>query len=337
METGIIKKARLAEVIESLKQMGKVTAPVRQDDQVVFSPLSGGEEIDLDYANSKLSPKGCFFPQTEVLFYYQKDNHKISPPAQEDKRVNYLLGIRPCDARALVLLDHVFDEATYKDVYYLTRRNNTVMIGLACNQPQAECFCTSTGGSPFDTSGLDMLWQDLGDRYLLKAVTEKGKTLLKQLPQVEKVNDEDSRHAKALQTEALASLPSVFQADTAAKTLSSSFDDPRWQMIKEKCLGCAACAFVCPTCHCFDIQDENTKGEGRRVRLWDSCMFPLFTLHTSGHNPRPSGKERIRQRVMHKFFYFKENNGQIACVGCGRCIRECPVNMDIRQIVSLFC
>jgi len=86
-----------------------------------------------------------------------------------------------------------------------------------------------------------------------------------------------------------------------------------------------------------DIQDENSRNRGRRVRLWDSCMFPLFTLHTSGHNPRTSGRERMRQRIMHKFNYFNANNGQIACVGCGRCIRECPVNMDIREILSVYC
>ncbi|MCE5274896.1 MAG: 4Fe-4S dicluster domain-containing protein, partial [Deltaproteobacteria bacterium] len=90
----------------------------------------------------------------------------------------------------------------------------------------------------------------------------------------------------------------------------------------------------CPTCHCFDISDEVKGSDGKRLRNWDSCMFPLFTKETSGHNPRPSQKERWRQRVMHKFRYYVDNFGAIACVGCGRCVMSCPVNLDIRKIVE---
>ena len=183
-----------------------------------------------------------------------------------------------------------------------------------------------------------------GDRYLVKAVTSRGEELLAQLMAklpllVEKAGQEDLTEAKEQEQKILQNMPPIFDAEGIqhiADKLASSFDDPAWQSLQEKCLGCATCAYVCPTCHCFDIQDENKRGKGRRVRLWDSCQLCQFTLHTSGHNPRPSGKERLRQRVMHKFNYFKTNNGQIACVGCGRCIKECPVNMDIRQIISAY-
>ncbi|MCL6583186.1 MAG: 4Fe-4S dicluster domain-containing protein [bacterium] len=336
MDTGIITKTNLKAVIEDLMQRGEVVAPVRKDDYVLFASLPSAEAACLDYANSKLSPKGCFFPQAEVLFYYQKEGHKIFEPPNEVKP-GYLLGIRPCDARAIALLDPIFDEPRYQDVYYLERRKSKVMIGLACTRPQSTCFCSSTGGSPSDTTGLDMLWQDLGDRYLVRPITDRGRELLAKLPHVEEAAAEDLAKASEQEQAVLAKLPPIFSAEEAFSRLSAAFDDPLWQRIYERCLGCATCAFVCPTCHCFDIQDENRCGQGRRVRLWDSCQFSLFTLHTSGHNPRPCGKERLRQRVMHKFNYFKVNNGQIACVGCGRCIRECPVNMDIRQIVSAYC
>jgi len=358
MDTGIIKKTNVKAVIESLMQMGEVIAPVRNEDYYAFSPLPSAEVACLDYTNSKLSPKGCFFPQSEVLFYYEKEGNKTFEPPKENKP-GYLLGIRPCDARALALLDPIFDEQQYKDGYYLEKRRNRVVIGLACTSPQSTCFCTSIGGSPVDTTGMDMLWQDIGasgaarttgasgasgatgDRYLVKAVTGRGEELLAQLMAklpllVERAGQEDLTEAKEQEQKILQKLPPIFDADRIADKLTSSFDDPAWQSFHEKCLGCATCAFVCPTCHCFDIQDENKSGKGRRVRLWDSCQLCLFTLHTSGHNPRPSGKERLRQRVMHKFNYFKTNNGQIACVGCGRCIKECPVNMDIRQIISTY-
>ncbi|MBW2651275.1 MAG: 4Fe-4S dicluster domain-containing protein, partial [Deltaproteobacteria bacterium] len=100
------------------------------------------------------------------------------------------------------------------------------------------------------------------------------------------------------------------------------------------CLACGTCTYLCPTCHCFDITDEVKREDGKRIRSWDSCMSWLFTIETSGHNPRPSQKERWRQRLMHKFKYFADNFDAIACVGCGRCVMYCPVNIDIRKIVT---
>jgi formate hydrogenlyase subunit 6/NADH:ubiquinone oxidoreductase subunit I len=98
-----------------------------------------------------------------------------------------------------------------------------------------------------------------------------------------------------------------------------------------RCLGCGACAYVCPTCACFDIQDEGTGNKGTRVRCWDSCAFSLFTLHTSGHNPREEQTERWRQRILHKFLYMPERQQVYGCVGCGRCSRGCPVDMNILE------
>jgi ferredoxin len=120
------------------------------------------------------------------------------------------------------------------------------------------------------------------------------------------------------------------------EVLDRSFDDPRWRLLTEKCLGCGACSFLCRTCHCFDIVDEEDGGVRSRSRIWDSCQFPSFTSQASGFNPRPSGLERFRQRLMHKFSYCVENYGMPGCVGCGRCVSECPVNLDIRMLMAAF-
>ena len=40
---------------------------------------------------------------------------------------------------------------------------------------------------------------------------------------------------------------------------------------------------------------------------------------------------------MHKLKYFPDKYHKgVACVGCGRCIQQCPVNIDIRQVFLLM-
>ena len=144
----------------------------------------------------------------------------------------------------------------------------------------------------------------------------------------------DEKQKEALATQAAEEIRSRIPAREIKPILDARFEDRFWNTLHQKCLACGTCTCLCPTCHCFDISDEVKGDKGVRIRNWDSCMFPLFTKETSGHNPRPSQKERWRQRVMHKFRYYVDNFGAIACVGCGRCVMAYPVNLDIRKIVT---
>jgi ferredoxin len=129
----------------------------------------------------------------------------------------------------------------------------------------------------------------------------------------------------------LATVAGAFSPDAVAASLQRLFDaGDFWEEQSRRCIGCGACAYVCPTCACFDIQDEGGIS-GQRLRCWDSCGFGLFTLHTSGHNPRPLQSQRWRQRLMHKFAYMPERQQALGCVGCGRCSRACPVDMSILE------
>lgn len=318
--------------LDGLMKEYQVFAPVKKDTSILFRAIGSGSEAVLDYANSTIPPKGILFPQSEELFRYSagQEGVKLEECIDSDQKV--VFGIRPCDAKSLDLLDNVFNNDKYQDPYYLTRRDSTVLVGIGCNSPDSTCFCTSLNESgPFDASGLDLLLVDIGDAYVVEAVTDKGRALAEKAGLAAASEEEKTASAKA---KGDAVMTSEVATDGLKAKLDVNFYDGIWDLIHEKCLGCASCTYSCPTCHCFDIVDEAVDSDGCRVRNWDSCMFPLFTLHGSGHNPRPSGKERYRNRVMHKFKYFVDNFGVTGCVGCGRCIKNCPVNLDIREVLA---
>jgi sulfhydrogenase subunit beta (sulfur reductase) len=330
----VIEKSKIPILIEELTKESQVFGPVRKEGLVSFERISSGNETHLDVRNTKKPPKEVFFPQTEILFTYRagKEGVEIAKaPSMKTKMV--LLGVRPCDAKGFVLLDKFLSSGEHKDLPYLEKRGNATIIGLACNHPLSTCFCTSVGGSPFGKQGMDLLLQDIDDKYLIETVTDNGEKLIEKLSLLKDAEKADIERVRKLSKDVEKTITSELSIEGVNEKLDQMFDDPIWIQIHQKCVGCGVCAFVCPTCCCFDVLDEETE-EGKRVRIWDSCQFPCFTLQGSGHNPRPSGKERMRQRIMHKFNYFVKNFGESFCVGCGRCVRECPVNLDIRKIID---
>ncbi len=333
MEEKIITKGEIDLLLDRLKIDRSVIAPVRKDDGISFDRIGSADEVVLEFSNTRKVPKSVFFPQEEVMFAYSKSESgtQITEPALEEDIV--LFGVRPCDARSFQLLDAVFDSEDYKDVYYTRRRDGVGIVGLACNNPRQACFCTTMGGGPFDRDGMDVLLVDLGDKYLAEAVTEYGEELIDGFPTA----DDSDKQKKADMRESAEKSMKLVVADLEAlkDKLDTAFREDFWDDIHMKCIGCATCTYLCPTCHCFDIyEEEESDTSGYRLRIWDSCSLSLFTLHTSGHNPRPSTKERMRQRIMHKFNYFAHNYGEYACVGCGRCVQNCPVNLDIRTVLD---
>ncbi len=331
MKWKVIEKSKIHVLVRELVKEYEVLAPVKEKKIIAFKRLSSGNEAYLDFRNTKKAPKAIFFPQTETLFTYgsgEKEVEIVEAPVVKGKRV--VLGVRPCDARSFVLLDKFLSSGENEDVYFLEKRKNTTIVGLACNRPLKTCFCTSVGGSPYGKEGVDLLLQDINGRYLIETVTERGEELIENFPWLKDAEKADIERAKKLAEDAETAVRSKVSVDGVSERLDRMFGDPFWDQICQKCLGCGVCTFLCPTCCCFDILDE----EGRRVRIWDSCQFNCFTLQGSGHNPRPSGKEKMRQRIMHKFNYFVKNYGESFCVGCGRCVQECPVNLDIREVVE---
>ncbi len=329
MDMKKVRKEKFADFLATLAEQ-KLYAPQKVGESLRFAPVTDSGKVELEMSNTTVPPKSVFFPQTETLYRYEVGNTEIQQPAMGG--VDIVLGVRPCDARAQVIVDSLFGW-DYNDPYYQERRKATV-VGLACNKPCVNCFCLSLGGGPASTVGLDLLMTDLGDAYLLQPLTEKGEKLLALAGEtVETAAAGDREAAESLHGQAEQMITRKVETAGVAEKLPGLWEHSLWQETANSCLGCGICTFLCPTCHCFDIQDEVEGLEGRRCRMWDSCMFKEYTLHASGHNPRPTRRERTRNRINHKYSYFVQKFGHTACVGCGRCINYCPVNIDLVEIL----
>ncbi len=333
-----IDKTKLADGLAKLRQSYKLIGPVQDQALCNFKELKQDQLPDFSYRNTRISPKTVVFPQSEEMFTYtldesSEDAHQLKV-ASKDYSPRVLLGVRPCDAKAVKLVRMNFDTQDYKDPYWLQLYHATTFVGLACDRPCRTCFCTSAGCGPYHEEGLDVLLSDQGGHYLAKPLTDKGTALLDAAGWQKQV-DGDFEKAKQAAEENITSHISTEHL-RAADTLSLHGAD-FWEDISFACINCGTCTFACPTCWCFDIQDEVHGKNGKRLRNWDSCMFPIFTVHTTGHNPRETKVQRTRQRFMHKLKYFVDKyDAGIMCVGCGRCISLCPVNIDIRRVSELM-
>ena len=335
MEKRVIRKETLAGIVGELAGKMRVCAPMKAEDEVLFRVLEAGEKPLIEFANAKNAPKNFLFPRTETLLKFTRTGKgMVFAGDQKDGGETLLFGVRPCDARSFTLLDMLFDQEKYRDPYYLDKREKTTVVALGCvRPPYTTCFCTSVGGAPLSSEGVDILLTDLGETYLAEFLTPKGEALREAFGGTP-AGEAEEKQKETIATKAAEAISSRIPAREIKPILDARFEDPFWNTLHQKCLACGTCPSLCPTCHCFDISDEVKRADGIRIRNWDSCMFPMFTKETSGHNPRPSQKERWRQRVMHKFRYYVDNFGAIACVGCGRCVMACPVNLDIRKIVA---
>lgn len=324
--TKIIAKEDLDKLLDSLLKDFEIIGPKEIANKGVFyEPIKNAQDLYLGENFAIEQIKKFFLSPSEWLF---KEKYEGGGNVLEDERApnnkRIIIGLRPCEARGLTLLDKVFN-SDYKDSSYINNRDNSVIIGLSCSKPDKNCFCVSMDGSPVDTRGMDALLFESGDSFIVEITTDKGKELFSSAGEE---LDEDKR--KSLELDKKKRKDLVSRKVDSQKNLDGCFESAYWQEVSFPCLSCGICTYLCPTCHCFDLVDEGRK----RLRCYDGCAFVDFTIQTSGENPRPTKKERYRQRVFHKFNYFKKNFDENLCVGCGRCIRHCPVKIDIAEIVD---
>jgi len=323
----IISKKSLESLYIKLRAENSMFAPVTENGKTDYTFNPEYDDVIYDFIQTVQSPKSVVFPKIENLFSYKISNEgpEIENIDLSKSQDTILWGIHPCDAYSFEVIKTIFVQDK-KDDFFETRLKKLIIIGLSCNKSDDNCFCTSVGINPGTTTGSDILLTKLesGD-FFAEIITEKGKKILdKYFELFQNVKEEVKENS-------LTSVKTYFNSDEVINNLPDLFDNSFWVKNSLRCIGCGACTFVCPTCACFDICDENKGKCGDRLRCWDSCGFSLFTQHSSGHNPRELQSQRWRQRIMHKFSYMPESNKIIGCIGCGRCSRACPVDMNILE------
>lgn len=327
--------------LAGLAREALVYAPRREGKAVTYRPLAEGEMPELRQRPTE-SAKHVVFPRSEALFTFAKTPGKpgVSLEEPEEPGRVVVFGALSCDARGFFAFDPVYNgsgtsqypSGALKDPYYLKRREKTLLIVRACAAPLATCFCHWVGGGPASDQGADVLATDVEGGLVLRAVTEQGGALLASLPDAATEQENAAAAAHAGAEEKMGEAPDL--AD-APKALAKLFENTAfWGKESAHCLSCGTCTYLCPTCYCFNITDESNGIAGARIRSWDNCMSPLFTLETSGHNPRIGKAARLKNRIGHKFSYYPQlHDGRFSCCGCGRCIKSCPSSVDVRKIV----
>jgi sulfhydrogenase subunit beta (sulfur reductase) len=341
VETFVTDKAGLVKFYEAIMASRETYAPVEKFGKFDFKRVAHLSECDPESPISKTqSIKPLYFPRSAKVMKFVAtsvgtDVSEVDEDPLAVKRV--IIGAKHCDARALQVLDKVYNW-DYIDTDYQKRRENTVIISTRCDKADTHCFCTSLDYDIENLDALDILIVNGSDgKVYLKSKTEKGTELL---------NSDVTRHASRV-TEETADPDLKKQYESFAGSfrlkmdykevnakLAKIFDTPEFENVSGNCVSCNTCAFVCPTCHCFKISDEKVKDTGVRYKSYDSCNNGYFTLMAGGHNPRPVKYRRWRQRAMHKFVYYKERFGENLCVGCGKCTISCPVNISIFEVVN---
>lgn len=351
MEVFLASRAAVLDWIGDLGQQYEVYFPqptgdvsfqftrVTEESSLALEPFDSPQpRVEFRASSNVNPPVKRLSPAREQLFTFQRNaagEIEFTPTLVDGFQV--LAGVRPCDLKAIHLMDRVNSEGA-ADPYYLTRRAQTAIIAHDCLQPCDEhCFCDSAGSLRF-RQGADIFLTPLESELLIESFTEQGDDLLRQAGFNRCENPEPLKQ----QAEAQRANPFGRQLqaplEQIAQSLADGWDSAIWQKHVERCFSCGTCNLVCPTCYCFDVHDDfdlQDTSAGERYRTWDSCMLDDFDEVAGGHNFRAEPAARQRHRVKRKFEYlFKQYAEGSFCVGCGRCGHQCTVDIDIFDIVN---
>jgi sulfhydrogenase subunit beta (sulfur reductase) len=332
-----IEKKNLPPFIGNLIQAMEVVG-VREkgEGKYEFAPLESPSQLCLDYDVTLLSPKKYFFPPQETLLKFKTGKSPSCEPVLESRPVA-IVGVHPYDIKAIAQLDRIFADAN-RDAHYLKKRQDATIIGVDIKRPSPYAFCKSMNSATVQ-EGFDLLLTDIGESYVAAVGTSKGQALLEKHATCRAATKEEVGRRAEIQEK----IPYMFSLNTVntpydelPKLLADHPESKLFAELAEKCFSCGSCNLVCPTCYCFDVQDDIALNlsEGDRIRLWDGCLLDGFAKVATGENFREDRAERIRHRIFRKGKYIYEKYGEHGCVGCGRCASACLP--DIANPVEIF-
>ncbi len=325
MVSRTIEKQNMGLFVNNLiNSEAEVVGVKRKDGKYAFGRLTDASQLCLDYDFALYPPKGYLLPPRETLIRFELGEEPRVEPVVEAKPV-ILFGVHPYDIKAIELLDTAFSGANH-DINYLSRRAKTTIIGVDCLNPNPNAFCASLGTATTD-SGFDLMLTDIGDSYVVAIGSSEGEQLLSRYAVTRETTQSELAQRDEQRREALARYKVTLSvsAEELPALLDKSWDSAVFREKSEKCLSCGSCVMVCPTCFCFDVQDDmalNLK-RGERYRQWDGCMLVDFALVAGGENFRQDSQSRFRHRIYRKGKYLLERYGKLGCVGCGRCASAC--------------
>jgi formate hydrogenlyase subunit 6/NADH:ubiquinone oxidoreductase subunit I len=299
----------------------------------------GSGEALFSYVVGPQSWKRFLFPPKETLWRAKRDGESFALMEEQVKEQKLaFIGLRSCDLQAIAIQDKVFCDGPFKDVRYAERRSGLFTLAVNCAEPGGTCFCASMDTGPSVRSGFDIALTELingdGQRFVAEAGSEAGARLLGAVP-ASPAGRHDLELAAAAMDRAAGRMGRRLETEGVKEALQGAPRHPHWEEVAQRCLACANCTMVCPTCFCVTVEDHTDLSgmTADRVRRWDSC-FTLDHSYIHGGSVRPSIKARYRQWLTHKLASWIDQYGVSGCVGCGRCITWCPARIDITEEVA---
>jgi ferredoxin len=354
-----LERSNIDTLFTALQQEGyQIIGPVIRDEAIVYDEVSTSDDLPIGWTDKQepgsyrlekrndarlfgyvvgpWSWKRYIFPPREKLWSAAKTEKgfELIPSSPKAPKLAFL-GVRACELQAISIQDKVFLGEDQSDPNYGSRRDPLFLIAVNCGQAGGTCFCASMGTGPKATSGFDLaLTEILTDEehyFLIEAGSEKGEKILAKIPH-RQATAEEIQQGDDLVNQTTQQMGRKLDTKDIKDLLYRTLEHERWDEVAERCLSCANCTLVCPTCFCSDVQDvtDLTGEHAERWRQWDSCFNQSFS-YIHGGNIRSSVKSRYRQWMTHKLATWIDQFGTSGCVGCGRCITWCPVGIDITE------
>lgn len=301
-----------------------------RDDGALFGHAAGPD-----------APKRWLHPPAFLRFRAHREKSGFRLEKGETAAPRYaFLGIKPCELAAIGRQDRVLLGGPYAEPAYAERRREALLVVAQCTEAHGTCFCASMGTGPRAAGGFDLALTELpgGGRreVLVEAGSERGAALLENVPK-RVASDDDLGAARAATARAATQMGRTLETAGLKQALQAKVESPRWDDVERRCLSCANCTLVCPTCFCTTIEDTTdlTGAVSERWRRWDSC-FTLDFSYIHGGSVRRTGASRYRQWLTHKLASWVDQFGESGCVGCGRCITWCPAGIDLTEEARAF-